>query len=58
MSSVDSDMPSEIDFRKGVRGLHSIPPGAKVMMPVSSREVFGSTSPGKLNSAASSFPNS
>lgn len=35
MSSVDSDMPAEIDFRKGTRGLHSIPPGAKVLMPIS-----------------------
>ena len=31
----DSDMPEEIDFSKGVRGLHRIPPGAKVLMPVS-----------------------
>lgn len=28
-------MPAEIDFRKGVRGLHHIPPGAKVLMPIS-----------------------
>ena len=27
------DMPTEIDFSKGIRGLHNIPPGAKVMMP-------------------------
>jgi hypothetical protein len=31
----DDDMPPEIDFTKGVRGLHHIPPGAKVLMPVS-----------------------
>ncbi|HUD99744.1 MAG TPA: hypothetical protein VMR62_09230 [Bryobacteraceae bacterium] len=31
----DNDMPAEIDFGKGVRGLHHIPPGAKVLMPVS-----------------------
>jgi hypothetical protein len=31
----DDDMPAEIDFSKGVRGLHHIPPGARVMMPVS-----------------------
>jgi hypothetical protein len=31
----DNDMPTEIDFSKGVRGLHHIPPGAKVLMPVS-----------------------
>jgi hypothetical protein len=31
----DNDMPAEIDFSKGVRGLHHIPPGANVLMPVS-----------------------
>ncbi|MCZ2150970.1 MAG: hypothetical protein LC126_24750 [Bryobacterales bacterium] len=31
----DNDMPPGIDFSKGVRGLHHIPPGAKVLMPVS-----------------------
>jgi hypothetical protein len=31
----DNDMPAEIDFSKGVRGLHHIPLGAKVLMPVS-----------------------
>jgi hypothetical protein len=31
----DNEMPAEIDFSKGVRGLHHIPPGAKVLMPVS-----------------------
>ncbi|MBK5292150.1 MAG: hypothetical protein JJE04_10790 [Acidobacteriia bacterium] len=30
-----NDMPAEIDFSKGVRGLHHIPPGAKVLMPAS-----------------------
>ena len=36
MKSVnDNDMPPEIDFTKGVRGLHHIPPGAKVLLPVS-----------------------
>ena len=29
------DMPAEIDFRKGVRGLHHVPSGAKVLMPAS-----------------------
>ena len=28
-------MPFEIDFSKGTRGLHHIPPGAKVLMPAS-----------------------
>ena len=29
------EMPAEIDFSKGVRGLHHIPPEAKVLMPAS-----------------------
>jgi hypothetical protein len=31
----DERMPSEIDLSKGVRGLHYIPPGAKVFLPAS-----------------------
>jgi hypothetical protein len=31
----DVDMPAEIDFSKGIRGLHHIQPGAKVLMPAS-----------------------
>jgi hypothetical protein len=31
----DDDMPSEIDFSQGVRGLHHIPAGAKVFLPAS-----------------------
>ena len=31
----DDDMPAEIDFSKGVRGLHHVPPDAKVLMPAS-----------------------
>ena len=31
----DDDLPPEIDFSKGVRGLHHIPPGAKVFLPAS-----------------------
>jgi hypothetical protein len=31
----DDDMPTEIDFSKGVRGLHHIPLGAKVFVPAS-----------------------
>ena len=31
----DDNMPSEVDFSKGVRGLHHIPPGAKVFLPAS-----------------------
>jgi hypothetical protein len=33
--SEDGRIPAEIDFRKGVRGLHHIPPGAKVFLPAS-----------------------
>lgn len=29
------DMPAEVDFSKGVRGLHHIPPKAKVFVPAS-----------------------
>ena len=32
---VSNDTPAEIDFSKGVRGLHHIPDTAKVLMPVS-----------------------
>lgn len=35
MKSEKNDMPADIDFSKGVRGLHHVPPGAKVLMPVS-----------------------
>jgi len=31
----DDQMPGEIDFRKGVRGLHHIPPEARVFLPAS-----------------------
>ena len=31
----NDDMPDEIDFSRGVRGLHNIPPGAKVFLPAS-----------------------
>jgi hypothetical protein len=31
----DENMPAEIDFSKGIRGLHHIPSGAKVFLPVS-----------------------
>ena len=31
----DDEMPAEIDFSTGVRGLHHIPPGAKVFLPTS-----------------------
>ena len=29
------EMPDEVDFSKGTRGLHHIPPNAKVYLPVS-----------------------
>ena len=31
----DDDLSAEVDFSKGVRGLHHIPPDAKVFVPVS-----------------------
>jgi hypothetical protein len=31
----DDDTPAEIDFSKGVRGFHHIPPSAKVFVPAS-----------------------
>ena len=31
----DDGMPAEIDFAKGVRGLHHVPPDAKVFVPAS-----------------------
>jgi len=31
----NDDIPDEIDFSRGVRGLHHVPPGARVLMPVS-----------------------
>jgi hypothetical protein len=35
MTNQEDKMPEEIDFSKGVRGLHHIPSGARVLMPVS-----------------------
>lgn len=35
MPASDDEMPAEIDFSKGVRGLHHIPAGADVFMPAS-----------------------
>jgi hypothetical protein len=31
----DNEIPAEIDFRNGVRGLHHISPGGRVLLPVS-----------------------
>ncbi len=31
----NDEMPAEIDFGRGVRGLHHVPAGAKVLMPAS-----------------------
>jgi hypothetical protein len=33
--NTDSDIPAEIDFTKGVRGLHHIPADAKIFLPAS-----------------------
>jgi hypothetical protein len=43
----DDEMPAEIDFGNGVRGLHHIPSGAKVFLPTSISGAFGNTSPVK-----------
>jgi len=34
-SSEDDEMPTDIDFKKGIRGLHHVPAGEKVLLPVS-----------------------
>ncbi len=34
-STEDDDLPAEVDFSKGARGLHHIPPNAKVFLPAS-----------------------
>jgi len=39
----DDGMPAEIDFSKGVRGLHHIPPDAKVLMPAAAEVRFSVT---------------
>jgi hypothetical protein len=31
----DDDMPDEIDFSTGVKGLHHIPPGSRIFLPTS-----------------------
>jgi hypothetical protein len=31
----DHEMPAEIDFSQGVRGLHHVPTGSKIFMPAS-----------------------
>jgi hypothetical protein len=37
----DDGMPADIDFAQGVRGLHHVPPNAKVFVPASiEREVW------------------
>ncbi len=35
MNNENDPMPGQIDFSKGVRGLHHIPPDAKVFLPAS-----------------------
>lgn len=32
---IDDDMPAEIDFSNGIRGLHHIPPDAQIFVPAS-----------------------
>lgn len=43
----DDDMPPEIDFSKGVRGLHHIPPEATVFVPASIERGVGEYFSGK-----------
>ena len=43
----DNDMPAEIDFSGGVRGLHHLPRGAKVWMPASIERSVWEYSSGK-----------
>jgi hypothetical protein len=31
----DDDMPDEIDFSAGIKGLHHIPPGSRIFLPAS-----------------------
>jgi hypothetical protein len=31
----DDDMPDEIDFSAGIKGLHHIPPGSRIFLPTS-----------------------
>jgi hypothetical protein len=45
----DDRMPAEIDFSKGVRGLHHIPAGAKVFMPASIGKNLWEYFPGKAS---------
>ncbi len=33
--ATDKEMPVEIDFKNGLRGLHHIPSGSRVLLPVS-----------------------
>ena len=50
----DNDIPAEIDFSKGIRGLHHIP--AKVLMPVSIERSVWEYLSGKRSSEASICP--
>jgi len=51
----DDGMPAEIDFSKGIRGLHYIPASAKIIMPASIEKSVWEDFSGKRSSAASSF---
>jgi hypothetical protein len=55
----DDDTPAEIDFSKGVRGFHHIPPSAKVFVPASiERGVCEYFSPERPNKEAWNSQNS
>jgi len=52
------DMPHEIDFSKGVRGLQYVLPGSTVLMPVTIEKGVWEYFSKKPRSAALSCPNS
>lgn len=43
----DEEIPAEIDFGKATRGLHHIPAGGRILMPVSIEKGFWEYSAGK-----------
>lgn len=51
----DDKMPEDVDFGKGVRGLHHIPAGAKAFCRLRLSEACGNTSPVKPNKRESTW---
>jgi hypothetical protein len=52
----DNDMPSDIDFSKGVRGLHHIPSDARAFFPRRLNAAYGNTSQRKPSKNALIYP--